>query len=74
MAPAGSAHPHHPPRIYGPCLVAQEKHDQSPTSLKLTLPPENFTPLKVTMPPENLAPSKLITPSGNAGRGIRRTR
>jgi hypothetical protein len=24
MAPAGSAHPHHPPRIYRPCLVAQE--------------------------------------------------
>ena len=25
MAPAGSAHPHHLPRIYRPCLVAQEK-------------------------------------------------
>ena len=37
-------------------------HDQSPMSLRPTLPPEN------------MAPSKLITPSENTGRGIRRTR
>lgn len=39
--------------------------DQSPTSLKSTVPPENSARLKVTSLPENLAPRKLTVPPEN---------